>query len=275
MSPVETHTELHVQSLWGSVSGVGLHVKCEAEKKKRQTASKATKEFNKTSTFFHEHQSIKTSSSILLFFHPSIHDLSNTHTYNGWSTGTMTLIWSFVITPLATFHIHNGVGAWQLVKTKRDDVFTWFKKFLLKKQLLMAGRIKVTTAMSDHLWSLISPNNRVLVSCLHINLCKCNVSTFFQLLTWDSYLRDAQVLKWISQSCEQPTIAWYFASKTIIVSLNLQDEKVVVFFLPKDLMSTPIILFVYSSELNARKQIPSSSTKVLETQTFSISMFLC
>lgn len=119
----------------------------------------------------------------------------------------------------------------------------------------MAGKIKVTTAMSDHLLSPISPNNRVLVSCLHINLCKCNVSTFFQLLTWDSYLRYAQVLKWISQRCEQPTIAWYFASKTIIVSLNLQDEKVVVFFLPKDLMCTPIILFVYSSEWNARKQI--------------------
>lgn len=77
MCLVEAYTELHVQSLWGSVSGLDLHVKCEAEKK-RQIASKATKEFDKTSTFY---MNISLSRRHHPFICPSIHPWPQQHTY--------------------------------------------------------------------------------------------------------------------------------------------------------------------------------------------------
>lgn len=40
--------------------------------------------------FSHEHQSLKTSSFIHLFFHPSITSATHIHINNIWSTGTMT-----------------------------------------------------------------------------------------------------------------------------------------------------------------------------------------
>lgn len=79
MCRVQTHSELHVQWLWGSVSG--LVWMFNVRQKRRQTASKATRTSTK---LFHEHQSFKTSSSIHLFLHPSMSSASLwfcTHAY--------------------------------------------------------------------------------------------------------------------------------------------------------------------------------------------------